>query len=224
VYGPDLAVGRELMRQALKLKESLVGELHPSMLVELDNYVSYLSDDDVEIEQIEAIAKQQEAIIELHFGDNSIWWVYPVWTRGWIHMQREEWALAEQFFDRFLSMALDKGYKGMPVVWGAQDVGLAALEQRNYAKAEQHFRIVLEYAVAAFGEKHWGISDAYFYLSAVAAAQGNAALAEEQFSHGLIQAQEPLGLDYFQEDMFGFIKQDAKYSSMLEQHNSQFTQ
>ena len=50
VYGPDLAVGLELMRQSLKLKESLVGELHPSMLVELDNYVSYLLDDDVEIE------------------------------------------------------------------------------------------------------------------------------------------------------------------------------
>ena len=139
-------------------------------------------------------------------------------------MQREEWALAEQYFDRFLFLVLENDSVGMPVVWGAQDVGLAAFEQGKYVKAEQHFRIMLEYAVAAFGEQHWGISDAYFYLSAVAAAEGNAALAQEQFSHGLIQSQGSLGLDYFQEDMFGFITQDARYTGMLEQHNSKFAQ
>ncbi|MEM8661788.1 MAG: serine/threonine-protein kinase [Pseudomonadota bacterium] len=218
----DVESGLALMRRALEVKTTALGELHPSILWELDNYATHIQRVPENALEIANIAERQQRIIDHNFGGDSVWSAFPLWTRGAAAAASGDWASAETSFDKFVSIGLEQGYSGMFLVYSSRDSGWSALKQRKFMKAEQDFQRMLDYAQAAFGTSHWAISDAHLYLSVLKRLQGDNASSYEHLGASLANIDRYFDGHERSDVEFAYLRESAQALAMISEHNAQF--
>ena len=221
-YHDELGRGLTLMKQGIDLKAGVLGDNHSGLLPELDNYASYLEWEDGRVEDIEAIARWQRAIVAENFAEGSLWEVYPFWTQGKVHELREEWQQAREQYSLFKRRVMENGYGGLPLTYIHQDIGLAAINLGDYAAAEEEFRAMLQVTEAAFGPEHWGAVDAHLYLAVALATQGDRDHLQEHLEAFFKGSPRRVHHDDYPSPFDDFLEQDELAAAMLAEHNQHF--